>query len=150
NKSVIFPSRWGKPPPPLLAWHASCPIPGSHRPSLGFPQVLGKTVWRVPVIIDTFCAWAFCLSLGQRHPFFLESFHTRSSYLVPPPCVSMSEFVPLSKCSLSILHLWRWHSSLVCVPSINFMAIYQRDIDLWTTFLHTFCQRHGHFRRVSI
>jgi hypothetical protein len=105
TKNGVFPVRWGKPPHPSLAWHASCVMFGSHRPCLCFPRLLGKTVWRAPVIIATFCAWAFCLSLGQGPPFFLEGFHRLSRYLLLPPCVSMSEFVPLSTYSLRMLPL---------------------------------------------
>jgi len=125
NKHVVFPSRWGKPPHPSLSWHTSCPILDSHRSCLCFPRVLGKTVWRAPVIIDTFSAWAFCLALGQRYPCLLSGFHTLSLYLLLNPCVSTPQFVPLSTCPLSMLHLVRWHNSLVRVLSINFLAYHQ-------------------------
>jgi hypothetical protein len=51
----------------------------------------------------------------------------------------MSEFVPLSQCSLRMLHLWRWHSALVCLPSRHFLARDQLDVALETECLSVAC-----------
>jgi len=102
NNNVVFPSRWGKPPHPSLAWRAACLILASHMRCLYCPRFLGKTVWRAPVIIDTFWAWASCLSLRQSTPVFLCGFHLLAFYLLLTHCVAMSACVPLffSPCSI--------------------------------------------------